>query len=282
MISEDEGTGKVIIEGIIAYAPKNAFKGEHYPVEAFRAYAELEAEHFWFKTRARLIADLMSRYSNKSSQNLKLLEIGCGTGFLADYLSKTIKINILATDIHIEGLQLAKNRNPELDLRQMDATDIPFLEQFDNVGIFDVLEHIPNHEKVLREIYRSLKPSGLLFISVPQYMWMWSDHDVAAKHERRYTKKELQNLLSASGFDVERATSFVCLLFPLMIISRYLRKFSSKTNAATDVSSEYGELNLNKVVNRILTFVNLVEVYLVKFNLNMPFGGSLVMIARKK
>src|SRR5690606_28048554 len=129
---------------------------------------------------------------------------------------------------------------------QMDARRIPFIEEFDVVGAFDVLEHVEEDEVVLAEIHQALKPDGHIVLTVPQHTWLWSPSDDYAHHERRYGLNELGKKVQAAGFKIQRSTSFVALLLPLMLLSRLRTKKRPHAFDPTD------ELKLSACMNSVL------------------------------
>ena len=83
-------------------------------------------------------------------------------------------------------------------------------------GSFDVVEHIEDDLKFLREVCFLLMDGGRVYITVPAYAWFWSRDDELAGHYRRFTVRSLRDLLKAAGFRVEFATYFFAFL-PLPI-----------------------------------------------------------------
>jgi SAM-dependent methyltransferase len=162
-------------------------------------------------------------------------------------------------------------------LIQFDATEDIFKEKFDGIGAFDVIEHIEEDELVLSNINKSLKPNGRIFISVPQYMFMWSQEDDAACHKRRYTKKELTNKLVKAGFKVEYVSSYMFLLFPLMLFSRLIGNKKKKSNEEM-TQALYPGMFLNGVLNFFAFF----DYFLMKIGICLPYGGSLFVVGRKE
>jgi SAM-dependent methyltransferase len=102
------------------------------------------------------------------------------------------------------------------DVRQGDPTGLGFSDaSFDLVTILDVIEHIDDDEKVLREAHRVLRPSGLLTISTPAFQWLWSHNDELNAHKRRYSGSELRKRVERAGFRLRRLTFGFFLVFPL-------------------------------------------------------------------
>jgi len=109
----------------------------------------------------------------------------------------------------------------------MDARKIPFEEEFDVIGLFDVIEHIEEDDLVLSQVNSALKSNGVVIITVPQHMCLWSAADEYACHIRRYSKYEIEQKITNAGFEILRSTSFVTLLLPALFLSR-MQKSQSK------------------------------------------------------
>jgi len=150
----------------------------------------------------------------------------------------------------------------------MDARAIPFANEFDLVGLFDVLEHIEEDEKVLLQIFEAVRAkSGGLILTVPQHRFLWSYADEFACHCRRYSKTELCSKVEKAGFEVTFVSSFVSLLLPLMLISR-LTKGNPK-----DYSLEC-EFKMPTWLNRAFEIAMQIERTCVQAGLRLPLGGA--------
>ena len=115
------------------------------------------------------------------------MEIGCGTGFVLQGIAGHFpKMRLVGSEIYPEGIAFAAERIARGEFMQMDARYIPFVDEFDAIGAFDVLEHIYEDEAVLEQIYQALKPYGFLMLTVLQHRWLWSRIDEYACHVRRY------------------------------------------------------------------------------------------------
>jgi SAM-dependent methyltransferase len=244
-----------------------------YDPKFFSELEKVEDGHFWFEARNRLIEYMMSRFFKRSG---KFLEIGVGTGFVLRSISKNSpQMEVIGSEIHAEALGLAAKRLPNARLIQCDAREIPFKNELNIIGAFDVIEHIEEDEQVLQSMHQALVPGGGVILTVPQHMFLWSEFDTQGLHKRRYSRKELTQKLSRAGFEVSYATSFLTLLFPLLFLSRL-----SKRKKDTDTMSEH---KVGYLFNRILSIVMRIEYFLVRYlKFSLPFGGSLVVVAKKK
>ena len=267
------GAKPIRIDGFPAYAPNLAHSGGGFKASYFGDLAHLEAKHFWFQVRNQLIVWALKTYC---SQFQSFLEIGCGTGYVLSGIAEAYPhVKLQGSEIFTAGLAFAAERQPTIDFMQMDGRNIPFVEEFDAIGAFDVLEHIEEDGQVLAQIYKALKQNGTILITVPQHPWMWSQADSYAHHVRRYTAKELKLKVENAGFQIIRITSFMSLLLPLMLLSR-LRQQQSKIEY--DPTSE---LKISGWLNTIFKVIFNLERVIIRFGLSLPFGGSLLLIAKK-
>ncbi|MDR9498515.1 MAG: class I SAM-dependent methyltransferase [Hydrogenovibrio sp.] len=273
------GTAATQEDGVVIHAPDMAHEGGGFNPAAFAELAKLEEKNFWFRARNQLIVWLMKKFvlKNRNEQSLgKYLEIGCGTGYVLEGVKTTFKnTDALGSEIFLSGLEQAKQRLVGVNLMQMDARAIPYQNEFDVMGAFDVLEHIKEDEKVIAEVYRALKPGGIFIATVPQHDWLWSKMDDYACHERRYKPNELQEKMKAAGFEIVKTTSFVSLLVPLMYLARSKKKDDS---AEFDPSAE---LDLNPALNSILYGFMKLELGLIKMGVRFPIGGSRLIVGQK-
>jgi SAM-dependent methyltransferase len=243
---------------------------EGFNPDEFSKLYEWENNHFWFTNRNNRIIFLVKKYLIKP---FNFLEIGCGTGFVIERLKKEFEEStFLGTEYYNKGLEFAIIRNPKIQFLQTDARKIPFSGEFDAIGAFDVIEHIEEDVEVFKQMNKALKNNGVIFVTVPQHKFLWSHIDEISFHKRRYTRKELLEKVQNSGFEVLDINSFTSLLLPFMIISRTFQKEKSISGS---------EFNISKITNFVFNLVLKLEFFLVKAGIIFPFGGSLMLVARK-
>lgn len=263
-----------IIDGIKCYAPELIMNNDFYPAQDFSWLHDVEDINFWFRARAKFLKFLFKKYIN-SEVPVKFLEIGCGTGGILKIFSDFENVEIFGAEISLDYLNLIKKELPNIELMQLDATKMPFTEDFDSIGAFDVIEHIEKDALVLENIYKSLKKEGLIFISVPQHQWLWSQDDEKAYHKRRYSRGELIKKVKDANFEIIFCSSFVFTLLPFMAPSRLFKK----NNKVNDSKAEF---NLPPFINSVFYLLMMFDLFLVKIGFRLPFGGSLALVARKK
>lgn len=240
---------------------------------AFHAeLASLEDRNFWFQARSRLIVHLAHKYFSRCAG--AILEIGCGTGQVLRALRDAFpKARIYGSDLFISGLKFAQRRVPDAKLMQMDATNIPFADQFDLIGAFDVVEHIPDDLSALAQVHAALTPGGIAMFTVPQHPWLWSRQDELACHARRYRRGELEKKLAVTGFRILYSTSFVTVLLPALMLSRMTRHTSD---------DPFREVRIGNITNKVLGLAMRLEFQLLRCGLRLPIGGSRLVVARKE
>ena len=261
------------LNGFYAFAPDLAEANEGFEADYFANLALIEAGNFWFQSRNRLIVWALQRYFSEAKN---FLEIGCGTGFVLAGIRQTFPaLSLQGSEIFSAGLGFAAGRLPGVDLFQMDARRIPFRDEFDVIGAFDVLEHISADEEVLAQVHQAIRPGGGLLVTVPHHPFLWSAVDEYARHVRRYRTRELKEKIERAGFSVLRITSFVSLLLPLLIVSRFRKQEAGKQLDTSEV--QVGRL-ANATLERILDF----ERMMIRAGLSLPAGGSLLVAAQRR
>lgn len=263
-----------VIDEVVSYSPDLSASFEGYDPTFYQQLAELESSNFWFVSRNEILLWLLKKYAPEKTD---YLEIGCGTGYVLQGVSQTFpKWRIDASELFAQGIAFAKKRVIDAHIMQMDATNIPYSDEYDVIGAYDVIEHIEDDIGVIGSVARALRKKGLFFITVPQHSFLWSQADDAAHHFRRYQMSDLKRKLEFEGFEVIFNTSFVSLLMPLMFMSRLRYKCSK--------SAKYelmDELKLSPLVNSVLLSTMRIELRMIKAGMRFPAGGSLVVVARK-
>jgi SAM-dependent methyltransferase len=266
------------IDGFRCYAPGVALDCADYPSDGFDVTAEVEARSFWCRSRNRVLGHVFDRFTDRS-RPLDVLEIGCGIGGVIGELRRIPNLRLTGSEVYLQGLRYARKKLPGVEFIQLDATDMPFQGEFDVIGAFDVLEHIDADERVMAEVFDALRPAGLFVITVPQYQWMWSRLDELVHHKRRYGRRDLVEKLGRAGFEIVYTTSFVTALFPFMLLTR-LRSRGRRPSG--DAKAEFAaQVNLPRPLNALFDAVMRVDEAALRTGVSLPFGGSLLVVARR-
>ncbi len=229
-----------------------------------------EDEHWWFVGRRKIIESVLDRFYKKPTAN-KILEIGCGTGGNLALLSKYGTLT--AVELNDEAIAIAAKKNICPIHKGSLPDNLQLVDKFDLICMLDVLEHIEDDSGALNYLASQLNSNGMLLITVPAYMFLWSAHDEIHHHQRRYTRKELEGILIKSGLKIKYSTYFNTLLFPLVYSVRLAGKLINK-DQASDVNMP------TPVVNQILQFFFQLEKLILKL-ITLPYGVSILVIAEK-
>jgi SAM-dependent methyltransferase len=237
----------------------------------YDAMYRLEDSYWWYVARRTLAVELLNK-EIEGRESTRILDVGCGTGANVSAFARLAPT--IGIDSSMDALRFCKSR--ELEAMVLSPVeDLPFAcGTFDIVTALDVLEHTDDDLHCLREIHRVSKQKGLVLITVPAYGFLWSEHDEALKHRRRYTAHELRNKLVLSGFEVMRTSYFIsALFFPILILRLWqgLRKDSTHPKTSIYV--------LPKFINSALVGLLALE-RKVFHRINIPFGVSIVALAR--
>ena len=241
-----------------------------------------EDRHWWFATRTWSLENLID--SNISRRDGNVLDIGCGAGNMIHHLRKYGTVQ----GIEVDERPVAMAQQRGYDVRLGDATQhIPFADaSFDLVTALDVIEHVDADEAILREAYRVLRPNGILTISTPAFMWLWSHNDVLNGHKHRYTPQELRERVERAGFKIKRLTFGFFLVFPLSAPLIVLRNKAGQKQELKSHHIDKDEYQVemeptSPVVNTILRGVGRAEATMLKL-IDLPIGSSLMCVAVKK
>ena len=231
-------------------------------------HVEEDRRHWWFRGRLAVLLAILRRVLPPG--HARLLELGCGTGNVLAALAEfgeAVGMEThpdLAAAARAAGLDVRTGRLPD------DLVVPPGWA--DAVLLLDVIEHLDADVAALETARRALRPGGLLVITVPAYRWLWSGHDVALGHRRRYTARGLARLVERAGFHVVHASYFNTLLFPAVALTRVWKRLTG--DASHDLHRP------SPAVNRWLERVFALERHVVP-RVALPFGASLLLVARR-
>lgn len=244
--------------------------------EAYEALS-IDTTHWWFVGRRAIIRDIIGRIPIPSRAHI--VEIGAGAGGNLPML-QSIAAEQGGSVTAIEHDPLSRQRAIERSGLEVQGgslpDDMPAIAQSDLILLLDVLEHILEDASALKYVATLLKPDGRVLITVPAFNFLWSDHDRAHHHHRRYTKKGLERVLRETGFEIERITYFNSILFPVILVARLIgNMLPVRHSPSGDVSMP------GRAANALLTKLFGSERYLLR-KANFPVGVSVLAIAKRK
>ena len=229
-------------------------------------YNTYEKKHWWSKARRGLIKNLIT------GKHLNILDVGCGSGCLIKELDKRNKLYGIDTSRIAVKLAIKKGLK---NIKQGSSENMPYPDSFFDIIISsDVLEHVDNEEKTIKEITRITKRNGKILVFVPAFPFLWSSHDDISHHKHRYAKQELINKFS-KHFAIEKMGYWNFFLFiPLLIFRKLTNLFGIK-------KSNFEQMNF-QIVNNICEKILLFENWLIRKGVNFPLGASVFIVGRKK
>lgn len=250
------------------------------PKADFEKLLQAEENHFWFKYRNQIIGQTSANLLQGEAKP-RVLELGCGNGNVLRELEKRLPhATLVGSELHEEGLANARGR-VNCELRQADIYRLPDWQPFDLIGLFDVLEHLPDDVSALCQIRKALKPGAKILLTVPASMKLWSYFDEAAGHFRRYTRRNLRTALELAGFQVHRCDYFMMPLFPAMWLSRnltHLKQWLGMTGSKKPRELANEELKVSAFMNFTMESALSMERFFMKLGLRLPFGTSLLAV----
>ncbi|MCX7626501.1 MAG: class I SAM-dependent methyltransferase [Candidatus Sumerlaeaceae bacterium] len=246
-------------------------------IEEYHKMRALESTYWWFQARRKIILSLFSEVisSYQAANRLRIVDIGCGTGMMMEDLAQFGEVTGL--DFSPIALTYCRQRGLQKLIRA-DVEQIPLCSDCaDILTAFDLVEHVENDRALLQEMFRILKPSGYAFITVPAHKKLWSMHDVALHHKRRYEKKEFESLVRDAGFAIERYSYIMMSIYPMAALFRKAKRAFVRESTAPPHTDEFP---LPQSVNAALLTLVSAERHLLR-RWNLPFGLSLFAIVRK-
>ena len=190
------------------------------PIE-YRRMGELEERHWWFRAKRRLVYALLQTWSDPAGGTV--LDVGCGAGATLRELPRGYRA--VGLDASPEALAICREKGLTR-LVQGGTTEIPVAGgSADAVLALDVVEHVEDDVAALREIARVLSPRGIAILTVPAHPFLWSSHDEALHHKRRYTRRMLEQRLARAGLAVRVGGYTQASAFPFAVLWRLGRRW---------------------------------------------------------
>lgn len=228
----------------------------------------VEKEHWWFAAKRSIVLHLLTTRVHTSSRT-RVLDVGCGTGAILEEFSR--RYEAFGIDPSQQAVDFCRQRGLTNVWAGLLA-DFPPDKPYDLITMMDVVEHVEDDRGLLMEARRRLAPGGHLLITVPAFQWLWSHHDVALHHQRRYTRATLAPVVTGAGFTIEHLTYFNTLLFPLAVGRRFVQKL---TGGETMDDLEIPSPGMNKLLRTVFEMETPVL-----SSYSLPFGLSLLCLAR--
>lgn len=240
-------------------------------IEYERMHA-VEDRMWWYRGLRALVADLLVAVLDRSVPNGVALDAGCGTGGMLARLGPEVGGHpTVGLEYDGEAATLAADKTGR-PVAVGSVTQMPLGDAGLAVYLsLDVLCHADvGPAAALDEARRCLAPGGVAVFNLPAYSWMLSAHDRRVHNARRFTLGQARRLLVARGFSVVTSTYWNTLLFPLMLLHRLFER----KDAESDVR------DFPPWQDRVFSVALAIERRLIRAGLSLPFGGSMILVAR--
>ena len=242
-------------------------------------YHQLEEQHWWFAGRRDAVYDLIQSLSLPTTA--AILEIGCSGGPLMQRLRAAGYSDITGIDVSKSAIELAHARGVA-NASLMDGAALEFADaRFDIVIASDVLEHIEDEARALREWARVLRPGGQMLVFVPAHAYLWSEHDVVNHHFRRYSRQGLVAALGRAGLRTQRRSFWnAAMYFPTATLRLGRRLLTGPVSTEKKPGSTGDLVYVAGPVNKLLLQWVKMENWLLRY-VNLPLGVSVFALAQK-
>jgi SAM-dependent methyltransferase len=242
--------------------------------ELERITFDVEERHWWYRGR-RAVLDAVIDGLALPAEGIEILDAGCGSGRNMVQLARRGAVS--GVELAPASLEAARRRGLGPVLPGSLDEPLPFGDgAFHLVVALDVLEHVEDDAAALRELFRVVAAGGFLVVTVPQYGWLWGEHDVLSHHHRRYTRPMLLGRAGAAGFVPERVTAFNAVLLPAIGMARMAQRARGRESPASDLGR-----TPQGIVNGLLERVLLAEAAALRGGRDLPFGVSLLAVLRR-
>jgi SAM-dependent methyltransferase len=237
----------------------------------YEAHDRLEATHWWFEGRRRVIAAVLRRWL-EPREGRTLLDVGCGTGGMFPLLQRFGRVE--GAEYAAEARERAQAKFPGVAVSPCELPDQLPAGAWDVITAFDVVEHVAPAVESLEAMRRRLAAGGQLVLTVPAFQFLWSQHDEVNHHRRRYTRGLLARQLEAAGLRLTYANYFNTVLFPAGVAVRAAHRLfpALEGEAAADLAPS------PRPVNWVLTQLFGAEAAVVS-RVPVPYGVSLIAVA---
>jgi len=240
-----------------------------------RKLFRLEDTYWWFVARRELVRELLLKYRARLPASPRILDIGCGGGAALAVFSELGRA--IGLDRAEEALRLSRSRG-DFPLICSSAERLPLADDaVDVITALDVLEHVRDDAAAVAEMARACKPGGMAIITIPAYRSLWSEHDEALNHFRRYRAGEVRRLVEQAGLRVLKLSYCITLLLPVIFAFRTAQKLFGPDKSGRPKTALRP---LPALPNRVLIgLLRLESAWLLRIPL--PFGVSVVCAAQK-
>jgi SAM-dependent methyltransferase len=249
--------------------------------QAYEMLAAREDSYWWHRARRVMVRNLLRKYG--LAQRPRWLDLGCGPGGNLALLDEFSPDLVVGADISPIARAIAKQKAPRAALVGVDiGQSLPFADgAFDLITVFNVLYHawVRSEASVLADAARTMRAGGLFLATEPAFAVLEREMDEIAMTRRRYRRNEFAELCAAAGFEILYAGYFTSFGFPLLLGLNWLSKL--RPGGTADEQQAADMKSLPGVINDAIYAAARAEGFLIEHGLHLPFGTTLVCVARK-
>ena len=233
---------------------------------------EVENDHWWYSGRRRVLNRVIDGLD--LPPGAQILDAGCGSGRNMVELAR--RGEVTGIELSPASVEVARQRNVG-EVVQGSVAELPFDDDsFDFAVCLDVIEHLEDDLRTLRELRRVIRSGGRLLVTVPAYPSLWSSHDVVNHHHRRYTRASLLKVAREGGWEPICTTHFNSLLLPAAMAYRWWERLSHRPVDENSSDLDRTPAWLNSALRQPLE----AEAALIAHGRRIPVGLSLLVVLR--
>lgn len=241
--------------------------------EEYANMQRMEETHWYYAGKRDLVREWLRRAGPPRAEQV-LLDCGAGTGRFAQEMEARCRVLVL--DDHEEALRLLREKFRPEQILSLAGDQVPLPDgSVDYVTALDVLEHTPDDRAVVTGFRRLLKRGGCAVITVPASMALWSDWDEVLHHFRRYSRPQLKALFPAEDWEVLHVNYTNVPVYPVVWLLRKWRRWFPAKEGGTRAEDQMPSPLMNRLLHRQF-------VALASWRLPLPFGVSLLLVARRR
>lgn len=231
-------------------------------------YRALFERHWWWRARERVILDTLAAHRPAAGYRA-ILDIGCGDGLFFNRLLDIPGVSL------VEGIEPAEALVSPHGPHRARITVAPFDDsfvpprQYSAILMLDVLEHLPDPTGALRHALSLLEPGGVILVTVPAFMALWTRHDQLNHHHTRYDARSFRALAAASAMRIHAMRYFFRWTAVAKVMTRVIETLLRGEPKAPEVPAP--------LINRALYGLSRLEERVIG-GLPLPFGSSLLVV----
>lgn len=218
--------------------------------EQFELHARIEQRHWWFVARRRIMRAILKRAARPDGRTT-VVDVGCGTG--ANIATLADGYRCVGIDTSAEAIELAARRFPDVQFVCGLAPD-DLGDAVHEAGVFllmDVMEHVPDDFELLSSLLAVAKPGTHFLITVPAQVSLWSPHDVAFGHYRRYDCERLLAVWSGLPVNVKLCSYYNSRLYPVVRGVRAMNRLLGRSSGVSGTDFNLPSAPINGGLTRL-------------------------------